>query len=110
MNFEVILSRRFLKEIRSLLKKYSSLREEFEDFVSALESNPLQGTRIGMSCYKVRLGIRSKGKGKSGGSRVITYVVTEHQKVFLLTIYDKQVKDTLSTNELRSLLSDLDNE
>ena len=49
------------------------------------------GVPIGKGCYKVRMAISSKGKGKSGGARVITYVRIVKKVVVLLTMYDKSV-------------------
>ena len=42
-----------------------------------LSEDPQLGTALGKSCYKIRLAVRSKGGGKSGGLRVITYVVVQ---------------------------------
>lgn len=64
------------------------------------------GAPLGQDCYKIRLAIKSKGK--SGGARISTYVVTENEEVILLTIYDKQVKDDISEKELKELLADLE--
>ena len=73
-------------------------------FVSLLKDAPVQGTIIGKNCYKIRLSISSKGKGKSGSARVITNLVIAHETVYLLTIYDKADKDAISDNELKDLL------
>lgn len=73
--------------------------------VQALKENPLQGTAIGKSCYKIRVPIASKGKGKSGGARVITNFVVTDQTVYLLSIYDKADKENLTNKELEDLLS-----
>ncbi len=62
-----------------------------------IEDNPYAGDRIGESSYKIRLAIKSKGRGKSSGARVITYVgikmedVTDDDsvRVTLIAIYDK---------------------
>ncbi len=72
--------------------------------VSQLELNPNQGTAIGNNCYKIRLSISSKGKGKSGGARVITHVKIINQLVILLTIYDKSDQENISDSELNNLL------
>ncbi len=73
-----------------------------------LQENPTLGTPLGQDCYKIRLAIKSKGKGKSGGARIITYLVTDNEEVILLTIYDKQGKDNISEKELKELLDDLE--
>ena len=69
-----------------------------------MEQNPLQGEPLGKDCYKVRMAIASKGKGKSGGSRVITCVKMVGQVVYLLTIYDKSDQENISDKELDELL------
>ena len=70
-----------------------------------LENNPAQGKPLGNHCYKIRLAIASKGKGKSGGARIIIYVQHVDNRVFLLTIYDKSEQEDLSDKELKYLLS-----
>ena len=102
MNFEVIISDIFRKELKKLSKKYVSIKSDYQKLIESLEINPTQGTPIGNNCYKIRLAIKSKGKGKRGGSRVITYVVNENKEVILLTIYDKKEKADLEPNELDS--------
>ena len=69
-----------------------------------LKENPDQGTAVGRNCYKIRLAIKSKGKGKSGGARVITNFVIANATVFLLSIYDKSDKENLTDKELDELL------
>lgn len=74
MSYNIIASADFHKELKSLVKKFPSLKNEYALLVGELESNPAIGTGIGNNCYKIRLAIRSKGRGKSGGARVISYV------------------------------------
>ena len=108
MSYKIVSSKGFKRDVKPLVKKYRSLKNELSDLFDSLEINPIQGDDLGKSCYKIRLGIESKQKGKSGGARVITYVVTENQEVILLTIYDKKDKSNLRTNELDELLKELD--
>ena len=51
--------------------------------------------------------MKSKGSGKRGGARVITYVITEDKEVYLLTIYDKGELDTIDDNTLRKIIRDI---
>jgi hypothetical protein len=53
-------------ELRGWQKKYPSLKSEFASFIAVLKVDPIQGTAIGKQCYKVRISIASKGRGKSG--------------------------------------------
>jgi len=69
--------------------------------------NPFIGTLLGNETYKVRVAIKSKGKGKSGGARVITYIVTENLEVYLLTIYDKSELDSIDDKTLKAIIKNL---
>lgn len=51
------------------------------------------------------MAIKSKGKGKSGGARLITNVVVLESTVYLLSIYDKADKENLTNKELQALLA-----
>ena len=108
MSYSILLTKRFEKEIKRLAKKFPSLKQEFSEFVNALKSNPELGTSIGNSCFKIRLSIASKGKGKSGGARVITYLYVKSETLYLLSIYDKSEKESISDKELKELLSSLE--
>ena len=77
---------------------------EYEELINKLEENPEMGISLGNNLYKVRLAITSKGKGKSGGARIITYLKTEEGNIYLLTIYDKSEKDTISNSEIQKIL------
>lgn len=74
MSYNIIATPKFRKEIKRLAKKFHSLKNEFATLIETLQQNPTYGTPIGNSCYKIRLAVASKNKGKSGGRRVITYV------------------------------------
>ena len=107
MSYEVITSPTFRKKAKRLVKKYTSLKQELLSLVDLLEKEPEQGTAIGRRCFKVRLAIRSKGSGKSGGARVITCVIHVKKEVRLLTIYDKSEQATLSERELHAIMKEL---
>lgn len=104
MSFNVITSDRFERALKKLKKKHASLKEDYAVFLDSIEQDPTQGIALGKDCYKVRLQITSKGKGKSGGARVITCVKIVGETIYLLAIYDKSTKETMSENELDFLL------
>ena len=97
----------FERQARRLMKKYPSLKEEIRTLVGELEKNPVCGTPLGHQCYKIRLAIASKGRGRSGGARVITYFVSDESVVFLLSIYDKSEQVTITDGELTELLASI---
>ena len=94
----------FEKQAKRLIKKYSSLKKELLKLVQDLKENPIQGIAIGKNCFKIRIAIASKGKGKSGGAMVITNFLIADKIVYLLAIYDKSEKENLSDKELDELL------
>jgi hypothetical protein len=104
MNYSVKSIEVFERQARKLSKKYASLKFELLALVQQLKQNPEQGTPIGKRCFKIRLAIASKNKGKSGGAWVITNFVIKEETVYLLSIYDKSEKDNLTDKELAELL------
>ena len=107
MSFKVKTTPRFEREIKRLSKKYHSVKSEYINLVNSLKLEPEQGTSIGNHCFKIRLSISSKGKGKSGGARLITYVQVIETTVYLLTIYDKSDQENISDKELEILIGRL---
>ena len=104
MGYHVKTIRHFEREFKRLSKKYISLKSEYKELIEELEKNPEKGTLLGNNVYKIRLAIASKGKGKSGGARVITYLKTQQGNVYLLTIYDKSEKNDISDKEILNIL------
>lgn len=73
--------------------------------LNELESNPIQGVALTNHCYKIRIAIASKGKGKSGGARIISHFQLTENTIYLLSIYDKNEKETIADNEIKYLLA-----
>lgn len=107
MNFSILSIPPFDKQLKRLAKKYPSLKSDFSSLLDSLQTKPEQGTAIGRNCYKIRIAIKSKGKGKSGGARVITNILISETTVYLLPIYDKSDKESLTDNELGKLLDQI---
>ena len=107
MSYSIVPIDKFKKEAKRLIKKYSSLKIELAELGEELSKNPEIGTPLGNGAYKIRLAIKSKGKGKSGGARVITYVVTEDKEVYLLTIYDKAELDSIDDKTLKKVIAQI---
>ncbi|RZK17669.1 MAG: hypothetical protein EOO56_17480 [Hymenobacter sp.] len=108
MSFSVKLTPEFNRNSKRLSKKYRSLPSELNTLVQALREQPQMGKPLGNSCYKIRLAIASKGQGKSGGARVITYVQVVGETLFLLAIYDKSEQASISDREVQALLAGLE--
>lgn len=101
----------FKKSFKTLCKKYKSLRDDFKRLAESLAENPKQGVDLGGNFRKIRLSIKSKGKGKSGGARVITFnqiIAEENGFVVLVDIYDKSEMDNMSLDQIRKALKSLE--
>ena len=95
---EVIYSDVFIKKAKIYKKKYLSLVEDLYELEEKLLENPHQGNDLGAGLYKIRLAVKSKGKGKSGGFRIMTYLVSNTPDgtiINMLTLYDKSEESTL---------------
>lgn len=110
MNFEVIPTSGFAKSLKSLAKRYRSLKQDIEEFSKSLQKNPFQGVELTPGIRKIRMSITSKGRGKSGGARVITYtiIVSEQSgRVYLMDIYDKSDYSTVDVSVIQAAISEL---
>jgi mRNA-degrading endonuclease RelE of RelBE toxin-antitoxin system len=107
MRFSVETIDHFKREAKRLIKKYPSLRSEIEDLGIELKENPFRGIPLRNGFYKIRLAIKSKGKGKSGGARVITYVKIIAETVYLVSIYDKSEQSNIAELELDKLIDEI---
>lgn len=103
MNCRIEISDIFFRRLKILSKRYKSLKQDLERLEKELEQNPFLGTDLGNYLRKIRLSVTSKGKGKRGGARVITYTLTlqeDYVEITLLTIYDKSDTANIPTPEL----------
>ncbi len=110
MSFEVRTTSRFERAVKTLLKRHRSLKSDLETLISSLEKDPTLGDELTPGVRKVRMAITSKGKGKSGGARVITYTIIaseNHGRVYLLDIYDKSDYNTVDTGKIMQVIQDL---
>lgn len=107
MNYKVDTTPNFEREAKRLFKKYNSLKEELLNLIDELENNPFKGTNLGNNIYKIRIAIKSKGKGKRGGGRILTHVKVSNEIVYLFSIYSKGEKDDISDKEIQQLIKEI---
>ena len=110
MNFEIIPTPDFEKSFKALAKRHRSLKQDFREFSEELRKNPFQGDELSPGIRKIRMAISSKGRGKSGGARVITYTVVafENQgEVYLVDIYDKSDYSTVELTTLQKIIKEI---
>ena len=107
MNYDFRLSPDFVRSAKALSKRYPSLKVDLQTLRKSLEENPNQGVDLGGGLRKVRMNIRSKGKGKAGGARVITcnVVITKHNMVIALVyIYDKADASSVRNDAMKDIV------
>ncbi|MDO4511895.1 MAG: addiction module toxin RelE [Bacteroidales bacterium] len=110
MNLQINVTTEFAKAVKRLHKRYRSLADDLRLFQESLKENPFQGVELTPGIRKVRMAIKSKGKGKSGGARVITYNVLTSEcdgVITLLLIYDKEDDSTVKLEVVKELVESL---
>lgn len=104
MNYNVIPTAKFKKEAKRLIKKYPSLKNELQKLNEVLQTTPTIGTPLGNDSFKIRVAIKSKASGKSGGARIITYHISKNKEIYLLTIYDKAAYENIDDKILKKII------
>jgi hypothetical protein len=107
MIFNIIPNKSFLSDLKTLSKKYPSLKDDVNSLVIILKTNPQIGEPLGKDCFKIRLAIKSKNKGKSGGGRLITCVKILKSTVYLLAVFDKSEFENISEKDLKERLKEI---
>ena len=109
MEVMISVSEEFKIQFKKLSKRYKSLKSDIQELSDELKANPDLGTELFHNVRKIRLSIKSKGKGKRGGARIITYKCNYHDngicEISLLTIYDKSEISSVSDKYIIYLIN-----
>ena len=108
MSYKIVTSGVYQRHLKDLADKHRSLKKDIEKLYNTLEENPHQGILIMENVYKIRLAITSKGRGKSGGARVITYTLDDLEKLILLDIFDKSEEENISKKRIQTIIDSFD--
>jgi len=107
MNFEIVATPFFIRELKLLAKRYPAIRTDVADLAEMLREQPDIGTPLGKDCFKIRFPITGKKRGKSGGGRLVTCVKIQHETVILLAIYDKSEQANISDKDLQTRIDSI---
>lgn len=110
MKFDIIPTPSLGKALKALTKRHRSIKQYIEKFSESLQNNPFQGDELSPGIRKIRMAISSKGKGKSGGARIITYTVVfaeNNGEVYLQDIYDKTDFSTIDLSVIQKRVAEL---
>lgn len=111
MSYDIIPTPHFEREAKALAKRYKSFKSDLRELVKELSRDPKIGTELSPGVRKVRLAIVSKGKGKSGGARVITFTICSSEsdgRVYLVDVYDKSDYSSVSIAILKQMIAELE--
>ncbi len=111
MSYEVVVTPEFKRQAKGLSKRHRSFKEDLKEFVDSLKSNPFQGDELKPNIRKIRMAISSKGKGKSGGARVITYTLvysSDGGRIYLMNVYDKSDYSTVDVSIIEKIVKELE--
>ncbi len=104
MSYNIYPTPDFKKHFKKLYKKYKSLKDELNGLLLILKNKPDFGIPLGHNVFKIRMAISSKGKGKSGGARIITYLDNDAKELYLVFIYDKNQLENITMEQILELL------
>ncbi len=110
MSYNVIPTPTFKSQAKRLTKKFPSLKKELSDLNVILFQTPDLGTPLGNDTFKIRLAVKSKGKGKSGGMRIITFKINKNKEIYLLTIYDKSEIASIDDRAIKFIIRQITGE
>ncbi len=106
----IVLSPIFETRFKRFKKKFPTLESEFNKFALKLLENPTMGILITENVYKIRIASTDKNSGKSGGFRVITYLVNKienNTEINIIIIYDKSEEANFNKNQIKTMLKNL---
>lgn len=106
MNYNIEYHDNFKKELKNL-KKYPSLKNDLQNLLDNIEKELALAVDLGGGFKKIRLALKSKGKGKSGGARIITYeilIAENDTNVIFASIYDKSDFENIDITLLKEML------
>ena len=106
MNYNVEYHDNFRKELKKF-QKYPSIKNDLQYLLDNIEKELALAVDLGGGFKKIRLAIKSKGKGKSGGARIISYeilIAENNTNIILGSIYDKSKFENINIDLLKKAL------
>jgi len=108
MSYKIIPTPEFIKNLKSLKKRYKNIKNDIKKLSDELKKEPTLGVSLGKNIYKIRVKNSDINKGKSAGYRVITYLISEDYEIYLITIYSKSDQENILDEEIKKLIEELD--
>mgnify|MGYP001569150646 FL=1 len=100
MSFDIKSTDKFAKSFKKLAKKYKNFKKDYKYLLETLKANNHTAVQVTGDIYKIRLQNSSNPKGKSGGFRVVYFLKTEENTIYLLDIFSKNEMDNIKKHKL----------
>lgn len=84
--------------------------DEYRELQRSLIERPEAGAIISGSGGVQKLRWRAPGRGKRGGYRVIYYTKAAQRVIWMLTVYSKNVADSIPTRVLRQIRKEVEDD
>jgi mRNA-degrading endonuclease RelE of RelBE toxin-antitoxin system len=104
---QVLFSDEFKRRLKSLKKRYRSIRADLQPLIDQIQSGATPGDQIagtGYTIFKARVKNSDARKGKSGGYCVI-YQVSSLSCTILLLMYSKSDQDNVEIEEIQTAIA-----
>ena len=103
--FSFVETKLFSRLVRAYLSD-----EDYSKLQSELMSNPEAGSAVRGSGGVRKIRWAATGRGKRGGYRVIYYVRCTRSIIWMLTIYPKNVTDSIPGHVLKQIREEIEND
>jgi mRNA-degrading endonuclease RelE of RelBE toxin-antitoxin system len=104
MSLKIVSLASFSKDVKKLYKRYKQIASDLKELNKELKQNPKAGVSLGSNCFKIRVANSSIPTGKSGGFRVIYYLIDKNEYIYLMAIYSKSELETISDEKIIDIL------
>ena len=104
MKLNIVEKRLYIKSFKKLSKHYKNIQKDIDSFLDNINSQEDLGIELKSNLFKVRIANSDKNRGKSGGYRLISYLVIIKNELQLLYIYDKSKLTNLTEKEIDDII------
>ena len=100
MKYKVERTDKFTKSFKKLAKRYQKIAIDYAKLIDILEKDNHNAVEVAENIYKIRLQNTSNPQGKSSGFRVIYFLKTDADTIYLLDIFSKNKMKNIKKHTL----------
>jgi hypothetical protein len=107
MNFNILCTDNFKKELKNLIKEHPSFNHDFKLLLERLEDNPDTGTPLGNQFFKTKLAYRSMGRQSREKPNLQVYFCIRQNNVYLIAAHNKNGSFVFPEKDLQDTLKSI---